>query len=249
MRQPDEPGTGQTSPVWVALIAALGLILAASIGRAQLPAPVPEPAPDAVRSAPVADVPVDAAIDTPVTVTLSGTVEPCLLQHGNPETYRATLRAVGWADVADADRAAAVDRLMRLWLPVTGMVDGSWDDHVAHLTDALAYWTGFTANRTLMQRGGQVLALAGIAETDEILRVECWIAGDTSMVTDYFFDLVGLAHDNAGVQITQIGVPANDDLPETDYLLIRLTPPAAYSAIIPGGDGMRTGITIPFPAN
>jgi hypothetical protein len=246
-----------SSPVWLALILSLGLILCASLARAEGISTEGDAAAHGADLAPDQDIegalPTDQAPvthdATQVTATLSGTVEPCLLPHGKPEVYRATLRGVGWSDIPEADRPAAIDRLMRMWLPITGQVEGSWADHIAHIPQALAFWSGFAANRTLMQRDDQVLALAGIAETDATLRVECWIAGGRSQVTDYFFDLVGPVYENQGVKITQIGVPLSDSMPETDYLLIRLTPPAELAAEIPGGDGMRTGITFPFPAN
>jgi len=258
---PQEDGQGWRDAlvraVFVLLIAGLAVILVAAVARAQgseadSPAPAEAEAEEAAPDAP-AEAVVEAAPETPApeipenAVTVTGILEPCLLPHGDPETYRATLRAVGWSDIATEQRPDALDRLTDVWLPVTGRIDGSWDDHLAHRADARAFWADFVGQRTLMERDGKVLLLAGFEDARGNLRVECWTAGPANPMTDSFFALLGYGYDADGIQMTQIIVPANDAFPETEYFILRLAPPPALTGRITGGDGIRTTITIPFP--
>lgn len=220
-----------------------------------------------------ADAPRDAAVDPPhddtpstpddaphdhddslpaiqdSTVIISGVLEPCLLPHGNPETYRATLHAVGWTDIPADGRAGALERLAEVWLPVTGRIEGSWAEHLAHRPQARAFWADIADRRTLMERDGMVLLLAGFEDLRGNLRVECWTAGDMGPMTQSFFDLLGSGFEQDGIRMTQIEVPAADSFPQTGYFIIRMQPPAAFAEHLTGGDGIRTTITFPFPTS
>ncbi|MCC5974874.1 MAG: hypothetical protein JJT81_12585 [Rubellimicrobium sp.] len=255
-------GRGST----LALICAAALGLGSAALRAEEAAPADSPAETLDEGS--IGVPEDLPVGSPVdpdqdeaphthdgaapqipddAVVISGVLEPCLLPHGNPETYRATLRAIGWTDIPTDERDAALDRLAEIWLPVTGRIEGSWADHLAHRPQARAFWADFAGQRTLMERDGKVLLLAGFEDLRGNLRVECWTGGDHQPMTQSFFDLLGAGFEQNGIRMTQVEVPATGDFPQTGYFIIRMEPPPAIAEHLTGGDGIRTTITFPFP--
>jgi len=186
----------------------------------------------------------DAAQNAAPNTAPSGSVEPCLAPHGDRDLYRAGLTATGWVDVAPQSRPDALAMLADAFVPVTGLLDGSWDTHMANRAAARAFWADLADNRTLMQRDGWVLLLAGFRDDDGTLRVECWTAGPTSPVTDDFFALIGEIWQTDGVSISQVNLPASDTRPATELFVSRLTPPAPPDPPLAATDGLRTRVRI-----
>ena len=172
----------------------------------------------------------------------TGSIEACLAPHGEREQYLAGLIATGWRDLPPDGRDAALAMLADAYLPVTGQIDGTWADHLANRESALIFWTDLAQNRTLMQREGFVLLLAGFRDDDDKMRVECWTAGPVSPVTDDFFALIGAVYQSEGVTMTQVNLPATDDRPATELFVSRLTPPLAVDPPLAATDGLRTRI-------
>lgn len=173
-----------------------------------------------------------------------GSVEPCLATHGERDMYRAGLEATGWVDVAPRSRPDALAMLADAFVPVTGLLDGSWATHMANRAAARTFWADLANNRTLMQREGWVLLLAGFRDDDGTLRVECWTAGPLSPVTDDFFALIGVIWQTEGVSISQVNLPATDTRPATELFVSRLTAPAPPDPPLAATDGLRTLIRI-----
>lgn len=176
----------------------------------------------------------------------SGSMEPCLAPHGDRDTYRADLLSTGWVDVSEAGRAVAVAMIADAFLPVTGPLGERWDAVIAHRAEARVFWTDLAQGRTLMEREGWVLLLAGFRDDNGEMRVECWSAGPESAATDGFFALAGQMMQGDGVQMTALGIPAGPDHAETEILVSRLVPPTEPEPPLAATDGLRTTVIFPM---
>ncbi len=177
----------------------------------------------------------------------SGTVEPCLSPHGDRDQYHAGLETVGWTDIAQGDRAAALAVLADTFLPATGQIDASWTDHMAYRAQARGFWDDLSQNRILMERDDQVLLLAGFAMDTGEMVVECWVAGPQTNATDNFLALAGVAYQGDGVVMTQLNLPDDPTRPKTEIFVSRITPPDPIDPPLAGTDGLRTRITFMRP--
>lgn len=198
------------SALWLGLIAALAIIFAASLVRAAEPG------------------------------GYSGTVEPCLSDHGDRDSYRAGLAATGWTDLAPQDRARALDMLADAYLPIILGVDQPLESLVARRAEARAFWEDLSLNRTLMGREDQVLLLAGFLLPEGRMIVECWVAGPETPVTDDLIALIGAAYESPGIRMAQVNLPATDERPATELFVSRLS---LASPALAATDALRTRIT------
>ena len=177
----------------------------------------------------------------------SGSVEPCLSPHGDRDQYHAGLQSVGWTDIPDTDRAAALLVLADTFLSATGQIDASWADHVAYRAQARGFWDDLAQNRILMTRDGQILLLAGFATDLGEMVVECWVAGPQTNATDNFLALAGVAYQGDGVLMTQLNLPDDPTRPKTEIFVSRITSPTPIDPPLAGMDGLRTRITFMRP--
>lgn len=194
-----------------------------------VPLPVPAPAPVAEPAA-----------------GYSGSMEPCLMAHGQRDLYRAGLIATGWVDISEAGRPVAVAMLADAFLPITGAMDGAWADHLAHRPASHQFWTDMAQNRTLMEREGRILLLAGFLDPTGEMRVECWTAGPEASSTDSFFLLAGQVWQSEGVTMTQLNIPETQATAATEILVSRITPPAPMQPPLAASDGLRTTTIFPM---
>lgn len=222
---PGSPAFGTCAPSGVAL-PALAILLGALLGAASLAAPA-------------------LAQDPPA---YSGSMEPCLAPHGDRDLYRAGLQSTGWVDVSEAGREVAVAMIADAFLPVTATAIGlPWPDLVASRAEARAFWTDLSQGRTIMEREGRVLLLAGFRDDTGEMRVECWTAGPQDAATDGFFALAGEVLHSDGVWMAALGIAADDQHPRTEILVSRLAPPAPVDPALAATDGLRTTITFLVP--
>lgn len=180
--------------------------------------------------------------------TYSGSMEPCLAPHGDRDLYHDGLLSTGWVDVSDAGREVAVAMIADAFLPITGPLGSPWDEVIAHRAGSRAFWTDLAQGRTLMEREGWVLLLAGFRDDNGEMRVECWSAGPESPATDGFFALAGQMMQGDGVQMTALGIAPDGTHPATELLVSRLVPPAPPDPPLAATDGLRTRITFLLPA-
>lgn len=178
----------------------------------------------------------------------TGSMEPCLAPHGDRALYHAGLLSTGWTDVSDARREVAVGMIADAFLPVTGPLGEPWADVIAHRARSHAFWTDLARGRTLMEREGWVLLLAGFRDDNGEMRVECWSAGPQSPATDGFFALAGQMMQGDGVQMTALGIAPDGSHPATELLVSRLVPPVPPDPPLLATDGLRTRITFLLPA-
>lgn len=177
----------------------------------------------------------------------SGSIEPCLSPHGDRDRYLDGLLSVGWTQVRDQDRQAALAVLADTFLPAIGQIDSGWPDHMAFRAAAAAFWADLSRNRILMTREDQVLLLAGFATDQGEMVVECWVAGPQTRATDDFLILAGTAYQGDGVVMTQLNMSATPDRPRTEIFVSRLTPPVPVDPPLAGTDGLRSRITFDRP--
>ena len=236
------------------------------IGPMPAPQPVAEedvarqpsgaPAPDDIGPPKDAEEPLPApAVENPAVVTApapvppvtySGSMEPCLLGHGQRDLYRAGLLATGWVDISEAGRPVAIAMLADAFLPITGAMDGPWEDHLAHRPASHQFWAEMAQNRTLMEREGRILLLAGFLDANGEMRVECWTAGPQTTATDSFFLLAGQVWQSEGVMMTQLNIPATEVTAESEILVSRITPPGPMDPPLAASDGLRTTTIFPM---
>jgi hypothetical protein len=196
--------------LWLGLIAALAVIFAASFARAG-----------------------NAQV-------YSGTVEPCLSGHGDRDTYLAGLKGTGWTDIAPESRANALDMLADAYLPIILGVDQPLPALVARRAEARAFWEDLSQNRSILVRDGQVLLLAGFLSPEGRMIVECWVAGPTISVTDDMMNLIGATYEAPGIRMAQVNIPAQDDRPDAEIFVSRLS---LTSPTLAATDALRTRVT------
>lgn len=227
---------------FLGLIVLLGGIFLASLSRAE------EATSDLHADADHLDAPEPAQPEpAQIVLTYSGTMEPCLATHGSRTIYRAALQAMGWADVPDADRPAALDAIADAFLPVIGQIDGDWPAHAQNRARVRAFWEDLATNRTVMAREGQVLLLAGFANDQGQMVLECWAAGPENPATEAFFGIAGASYDRGGIRMTQMNIPASDTAPAVELFISRLTAPEDFAPPLAATDGLRTRVTFPMP--
>ena len=195
------------------------------------------------------DIPLPPPAYAPVaepTAAYSGSMEPCLMPHGQRDLYRAGLMATGWVDISEAGRPVAIAMLADAFLPITGAMDGLWADHLAHRPASYQFWTDMAQNRTLMEREGRILLLAGFLDPSGEMRVECWTAGPETASTDSFFLLAGQVWQSEGVTMTQLNIPETQATAATEILVSRITPPAPMQPPLAASDGLRTTTIFPM---
>jgi len=209
-RDPPFRNASAATPVWLGLIAALALIFAASLVRAADPGPY------------------------------TGTVEPCLSDHGDRDRYRAGLNGTGWTDLDPVARDRALDMLADAYLPIILGVDLPLETLVNRRDEARAFWEDLSRNRTLMGREDQVLLLAGFLSPEGQMIVECWVAGPENPVTDDMMALIGATYDAPGIRMAQANLVATDTRPATELFVSRLS---LASPTLAATDALRTRIT------
>lgn len=209
-RDPPFRNASAATPVWLGLIAALALIFAASLVRAADPGPY------------------------------TGTVEPCLSDHGDRDRYRAGLNGTGWTDLDPVARDRALDMLADAYLPIILGVDLPLETLVTRRDEARAFWEDLSRNRTLMGREDQVLLLAGFLSPEGQMIVECWVAGPENPVTDDMMALIGATYDAPGIRMAQANLVATDTRPATELFVSRLS---LASPTLAATDALRTRIT------
>lgn len=178
--------------------------------------------------------------------TYSGSMEPCLLGHGQRDLYRDGLLATGWVDISEAGRAVAIAMLADAFLPITGAMDGAWEEHLAYRPASHQFWADMAQNRSLMEREGRILLLAGFLDANGEMRVECWSAGPETTVTDSFFLLAGQVWQSEGVMMTQLDIPATAVTPQSEIFVSRIIPPSPMQPPLAASDGLRTTTIFPM---
>lgn len=200
------------------------------------------PLPAAIDPAPVQQVAPQPVVPT----SYSGSMEPCLMGHGQRDLYREGLLATGWVDISDAGRAVAIAMLADAFLPITGAMDGAWEDHLAYRPASHQFWADMAQNRSLMEREGRILLLAGFLDDNGEMRVECWSAGPETTATDSFFLLAGQVWQSEGVMMTQLDIPATPYSPQSEILVSRIIPPGPMQPPLAASDGLRTTTIFPM---